>query len=264
MTGTTADDVVTVGILGVGRLAEFIMEGVAASPGCHRFVLSPGSSGKAEALSRRYGAEVAGENQGVVDAADLVLVCLPAGSGAQLLSGLTFRQDQAVLSAMAGTGPDDLAAVVSPAAARCTMMPGHANALGIGPSLLYPADERCEAFLGHLGPVHVFEDEHAFDAACVFGAFSGASFTFMRRIISWFEDNGVPGDVARMLVAETLRGNADVIRRSDQPLEEIVDGIATPGGITYQCVDFLETHGGLDMWPSALDAVHKRMTSGME
>lgn len=252
----------TIGVLGVGQLAEFILQGVARTQNSYRFVLSPRSPEKAEALSRRHGAEVASSNQSVVDAGDIVLVCLSAASGAEILAGLAFRKGQIVLSAMAGTGPGELTRITSPAAAFCTMMPGHANALGVGPSLLYPANGTCENLLKLLGPVHVFDDADAFEAACVFGAFSGASFAYMRQIVSWFENHGVPADVARNLVAETLRGNAEVVRNVRQSLESIVEGVATPGGITRQCIDIVEADGGLDIWSSALDAVHKRMRSG--
>jgi len=251
-------------MLGVGHLAGFILQGLNRTQICHRFVLSPRNRERAEALSRQYGAEVAVDNQAVVDMSDIVLVCLPAASGREILTGLTFCKDQIVLSAMAGTGQGELERIVSPAAACRTMMPGHANALGIGPSLLYPANAACEDLLQRLGPVHVLDDAATFEVACVFGAFSGASFVYMQRIIAWFELHGVPAGIARNLIAETLGGNAEVVRNVDQSLETIVKGIATPGGITRQVLDIVEADGGLDIWPSALETVHKRMRNGMD
>lgn len=253
-----------IGILGVGHLAGFLLEGLKRAGAQERVVLSPRGRAKAEALAARFAAEIAPDNQSVVDESDLVLVSLPAAQGQDILAGLRFREGQTILSAMAGTSQERLAEIVSPAAAHCTMMPGFANALGVGPSLLFPASSSCEALLGRLGPVHVFEEEAAFDAACVFGAFSGASFVFMQRIVAWFESQGVPPETARYLVAETLRGNAEVVRTVDQPLENIVEGIATVGGITRQCVDALDGEGALESWSRALDAVQARMKRGMD
>ena len=86
----------------------------------------------------------------------------------------------------------------------------------------------------------------------------------MQRIVTWFTAQGVPADVARSLVAETLRGNAEVVRTIDQPLDRIVEGIATTGGITRQCVDALDGEGALASWSHALDAVRDRMQRGMD
>ncbi len=249
----------TLGIIGVGRLAQFIVQGLVSAGSDYRIVLSPRSAERARALSETYGVEIATDNQAVVDASTIVLVCLPAVEGSDILSGLRFREGQTVLSAMAGLHPGALARTVSPASAHCTMMPGHANALGIGPSLLYPPDQPCETLLGHLGPVHVFTEVAAFEAGCVFGAFSGASFIFMNQIMSWFEDKGVVPEVARNLVADTLRGNAEVVRTAGQSMAEIIDGVATPGGISRHCVDVVEAGGGLEVWSTALEAVHKKL-----
>ncbi len=255
---------ITVGILGVGHLAEFILQGIARADTSYRFIFSPRNHEKAQSLSVQYNADVASSNQDVVDRADIVMICLPTNIGLNILTDLTFRQDQIVLSAMAGIGHEELAIATSPAVACCTMMPGHANAYGRGPSVLYPANYHCEAFLQHLGPVHVFDDGEIFGAACIFGALSGASFVFMQHIISWFEDRGVPENTARKLIVETLIGNAHVVGSGDQPLTSIIKGVTTPGGITQQYVDFVDAHGAMDVWRKALDAVFKRTKHGME
>ncbi len=254
----------TLGIIGVGRLAQFIVQGLALAEGRYRIVLSPRSAERARLLSEQYGAEIARDNQAVADASDILLVCLPEASSGRILSGLVFRGDQTVLSAVAGLSAGDLARTVSPARACCTMMPGHANALGMGPSLLHPPDAACRALLGHLGPVHAFTETAAFEAACVFGAFSGASFIFMNRIMTWFEDKGIEPEVARALVADTLRGNAEVVRQADRPMAAIIDGVATPGGISRHCADTVDAGGGLEAWSTALEAVHKRLSGSQD
>ena len=43
-------------------------------------------------------------------------------------------------------------------------------------------------------------------------------------------------------------------------LDEIVRGVATPGGITEQLVSVLEARGGLAAWDAGMDAVLRRAT----
>lgn len=77
------------GILGVGRLAQFIVQGLALAGNKYEIVLSPRNAEAAHALSERFGAKIAADNQAVADASDVILVCLPANDGERILSGLS-------------------------------------------------------------------------------------------------------------------------------------------------------------------------------
>ena len=245
----------TIGILGTGHLAEFLIRGAEGKG--FGFLVAP--SRRAAGLARAGHVALATSNQDVVDRADLVLVCLPARTGLAILQGLGFRTGQSVLSAMAGTRHAALCAAVAPAAACCTMMPGHANAYGAGPCLLFPHDPAWAAFLQTLGPVHEFTDEPAFVTATAFGALSGASFFLMDAMVQWFAANGLPEPQARRLIAETLSGNAKVVLNETATLAEITPGIATPGGITEALVTSLTAEDALTAWHRALDIVLARV-----
>lgn len=247
-----------IGIIGTGHLAELVVRGLEGTQ--YRAVLSPRGADTAARLADVYGCEVAETNQAVVDRAEGVFVALPAALGLQELSRLRFRPGQPVLSAMAGIRVPDLATAVGPAEAAVTMMPGYANALKLGPSILFPHASFWQRFLVQLGPVHVVETEETFTAAAAFGAFSGATFLWMETVINWFANQGVPADLARSLIAETLRGNAEVVRSEPGPIQDISQSVATPGGITQTLLDALDKGGGLQAWASGLDAVAKRLS----
>ena len=104
-----------IGILGVGQLAALMARGLQGKG--YRLVLSPRNAGIAARLAKDHGCEVAASNQAVIDAADGVLVCLPAGTGPGILAQLTFRAGQPVLSAMAGTGLAKVQSTIGPARA---------------------------------------------------------------------------------------------------------------------------------------------------
>lgn len=247
----------TVGILGTGHLAELMVRGLAGSG--YRLVLSPRNAEVAARLANKHGCEVAAVNQAVVDAAEGVFVALPAATGIEELARLAFRPGQPVLSAMAGTGLAKLQAAIGPARAAVTMMPGYANALGVGPSILCPDDSFWRPFLAATGPVIAFDDEAQFTVAATFGGFSGATFGWMAHIVGWFEAQGLPPDTARMLVAATLRGNAEVLLREDRPLDDIARSVVTKGGISEMVLKSLFNGGGMTSWDEGLDAVLRRI-----
>ncbi len=241
-----------VGVLGVGSLAEYLIRGAQGV----EFVLSPRSASRVA----RLGCDVVGSNQELLNECDEVLVCLPAATGLEVLRGLNFRVGQSVCSAMAGVSLEALREAVAPASGFCAMMPGYANAYGIGPSLLYPADGFWAGFLGRVGPVHEFDEADAFEVAAVFGAMSGATVFLMRHLAQWYQAHGLQAGLARRLVAETFRGNAEVLLRTEEGLDAIAKGVTTPGGITEQLVSVLRDRGAWDAWDEAMDGVLKRMT----
>lgn len=248
----------TIGILGVGHLAELMVRGLAGQG--YRLVLSPRNADMAARLAAEHGCEVAASNQALVDAAEGVFVSLPAASGAEELARLSFRPGQPVLSAMAGTGLVRLQSLVGPARAAVTMMPGYANAHGVGPSILCPDDGFWRDFLSKTGPVIAFADEAQFTIAATFGGFSGATFGWMAHVIGWFEGQGLPPETARRLIAATLRGNAEVLLQEDRPLEDIARSVVTPGGISEMVLATLSERGALSAWDEGLDRVLKRIS----
>lgn len=251
-----------VGILGVGNLTAYLAQGVQGAG--HDVVLSPRNAEKAAALAARFGCRVVASNQAVVDACDHILVCLPAAKGLDILRGLTFRPGQQVCSAMAGVALDDLRAAIAPAIPTVSMMPGYANAFSAGPTFLHPANTAWAAFFTACGPVHEIASARDFETAAVFGAMSGASVFFMHHLVQWYQAQGLDPLTARRLVAETLRGNAEVLLRSDEPLDDICSGVTTPGGITEQLVSDLTQTNALTAWSNGLTAILHRMAPARE
>lgn len=247
----------TIGILGAGQLAELMVRGLQGTD--YRFVLSPRGAKTAARLAETYGCEVAASNQEVVDRSEGVFVALPAARGIEEVSRLRFRPGQPVLSAMAGTRAHALSPAIGPACGDIAMMPGYANALRIGPSILFPGAPFWRAFLGQVGPVLVLETEEQFIKAAAFGALSGASITWMAYVIDWFVAQGLPPDQARNLVAATLRGNAEVLLQENRTTGDIRQSVTTPGGITELLLATLAETGGLEAWARGLDAVAQRL-----
>ena len=248
-----------VGILGTGHLAQFLVEGIRRAGARYDFIVSPRNARRAEKLAREFGVTVALDNQEVVDRAGLVLVALLPQEAEAVLRLLQFRPDQAVLSAMAGIAPSRFARLASPARAASAMMPGRANALCLGPSVLHPDLAEARAFLEHVGPVLTLADERQFLLASAFGGYSGLTIVHMAHVISWFERHGLPAAIARRLVAATVRGNAEVLLAEEGPLDAVLAGIATPGGITELGREVLEANAGFAAWDQALSAIHDRI-----
>lgn len=245
-----------IGFIGTGNLAGFFVEGLKRSKAPHDIVVSPRNAAKAASLAREFGVDIAQDNQTVVDQSELVVASVLPQDAKAVLQSLNFKKEQTAVSVMAGISHKDFAALTAPATAVVSMMPGMANVHNVGPSVIFPENAAARNFLSLLGPVHSSETEEEFISASAMGAFSGMSVLMMRDAISWFEAHGLSHGDARQLVAQTLKGNAQVLLESSRTMDDISRGVVTPGGITELGRRTLDAGGS---WQAALDAVLQRI-----
>jgi pyrroline-5-carboxylate reductase len=258
-TGRRMSKIVRTGIIGTGHLAGFLVEGVQRTGAPYRFVVSPRGKAKALALQDQFGVEIGLSNQDVVDRSDLVIACVRPKDAAAVLEPMVFRVGQTVVSLMAGVTYADLQSFTAPATPAVGMMNGHANALGFGSAVVFPANDAAIGFLSHFGSLHVFDDWPRYAVASVVAGVSGTSFGLLIELIRWHENAGLDPRTARMVVTETVIGSAEVLHRSPESLDALLTGLQTPGGITEQGNRLLRDRGGFAAFHEMLDAVGKRM-----
>ena len=192
-----------IGIIGVGHLAGFLVEGLNRAD-CPEIVLSPRNVDKSRALAGRFGARVAADNAQVVEAADTVVLATRPDQAVQATAGLPWRAGQTLICVAAGIPLGALAAAAGPATV-VRAMPISCTAIGESPTSLYPDDNAARRLFERLGPVHALPDETSFEAASVLGAFYGWVYAMLAEVTAWTEGQGVPSQTARDLVAQTSK-----------------------------------------------------------
>lgn len=249
------------GVVGVGSIAEAIVlglcEGVPEPP---QVVLSPRNAERAAALATRLPtARVADSNQAVVDAADVVLVCLRPDHAAAALEALTFREGQAVVSAVAGLDVAALRDLVAPATdvARSIPLPAVATREGMTP--VHPATEAVTALFGALGGSLPVEDELAYESVAAASATVAAYFRYLGTIADWLTGRGVPAAEARRYVADTFAALSGELAAPGADFEALASAHATPGGLNEQLARDLGRAGVYDAVRVGLDAVLARI-----
>ena len=248
-----------VGIIGVGHLAGYLVEGLRRASPDIEIILSPRNVERSTKLAARFGASVAADNQAVVDAADVILVTTRPGDAVGACEAIAFRPDQTVISAAAGLPLQSLEPAIAPATA-VRAMPISCAAINESPTLIYPDNPDAHALFDLLGRVHILPDESRFTPASAIAAFYGWVYALLDETVAWTEQAGVPPETARSLVLETVRGAADMaLAQPAQELSAMLDALATPGGITEHGLRTLHQRRGLTAWTEALDAVLDRM-----
>lgn len=251
----------SIGIIGVGHLAGYLVEGLHRASPATEIILSPRNLETSARLADRYGATVAVSNQAVVDTAELVILATRPGDAFDACHALAFRPGQTVVSVAAGLRLQDLLPSVTPAKV-VRALPISCMALNESPTLLYPDQPEAHALFGILGQVHVLSDEERFTVASVLSAFYGWVYALLDETVAWTVQAGVPPQTARCLVLETVRGAADMaLAQPDVDLATMLDALATPGGITAHGLDTLQETRALAAWTRALQSVLERLGS---
>lgn len=250
----------TVGIIGVGHLAVSLIEGLLTSgmpP--DSLVLSP--RGRARTVAAKHGIPLAADNYAVVESSEVVILAVRPDAVEAAISGLPWREGQALASACAGVRLQRLSSLVrGPEIAR--IMPLTAARFCASPTLLFPDSARLWPVLSRLGPVVPVKEERQFEIGAVNAAIYGWAQALIRTAADWSHAQGMDAETARRLSALTFMAAGRMTDENDASMSDLLEQIATPGGITQAGLTHLEAAAVPAAWEQACDIVLKRLLSG--
>jgi len=250
----------TLGIIGVGHLAAAILRGISrAGYPAEEVILSP--RGQGPALAAAQGFTLAADNASLVRSAGLVLLAVRPADAAAAVAGLPWRAGQTLASACAGVPIARLAGAAAPAEV-VRIMPITAAQLGASPTLVYPMRPALEPLLRAIGSTIALRDESQFEAATVSAAIYGWVQALIRESAGWAGAAGLDAATARALMARTFVAAGRLADETDTPLDALLAGIATPGGITEAGLARLQDRGVPEAWRAACDVVLQKLHGG--
>lgn len=252
----------TLGILGVGHLASYVVAGLRNAGDGRRILLSPRGKQTAERLQREQGCEIAPDNQILVDQCDTLLIAVRPTHLTELLSSLSFKPNQLLISCAAGVSLSQIEQLAAPAQVVRTL-PLACAEFGAGAVPLFPDNDTARALLSQLGQLILFEDEEKFELASTAACMNGWIYDFLDQLSGWFADQGLSPELARALVTQQISGaTALATARPDLPLSEISASIATEGTFTKTGLDLLQDRKAMAPWIEACDAIQKALHEG--
>lgn len=250
-----------IGIIGVGHLASYLVEGLRRASQDIEIILSPRNTERTASLAEQFGATVAKDNQVVADTTDVILLTTRPEDTVTVSENIAFRTGQTVISVSVGLPLETLKPVISPATV-VRAMPISCAAINQSPTLLFPDNSQAHKLFTLLGQVHILSKEAFFTPASVIAAFYGWIYALFDEIISWTAQTGVPRHIARSIVLETVRGAVNMaLNDPDKEIDIILKPLVTPGGITEQGLNILHQQQGLAAWTEALEAIFKRLST---
>ncbi|MFD1634235.1 pyrroline-5-carboxylate reductase [Haloplanus ruber] len=235
----------TVSVIGCGHMGGALVKGLSRAD-THRVTACDLDTDALEAIEP-YCAETTSDVAAATADADVVFVAVKPDVVGAVLGDLDLSADQTLVTIAAGV-PRSFAAEHTDATV-VRLMPNLAAETGTMAAAVSwdTPDADVSAVLDALGEFVVI-DEDLMDVAT---ALNGSGPAFVYYLIKSMQEGAVaegmaPGD-ARTLAAQTFKGAAETVLRSEESLDDLIDAVATEGGTTIEGMEVL--------WDSDADAV---------
>jgi len=255
------------GFLGTGAIASAMVTGLnSGGDSGYAIVLSPRNAETASNLSGHFPAvSVAGSNQEVVDACDIVVIAVRPQIARDVLAELQFRPAQNIISLVSGIPIGKLLELVSPAirVSRAVPLPAVARRRCVTP--IYPHDPESQKLFSLLGSAFAVNTEREFDVLCAATAAMATYFAFANGVAGWLTRHGIAEVHAREYMASVLSGLADAaIESPRRSFAELAADHATRGGTNEQLLKYLEAQGGFARLSEGVDGILQRVTAASQ
>jgi len=238
-----------VGIIGVGKIGGSLLARLAESGD---FDLSASDVHQEQlAVYEKVGVHTTTSNPEVAERSDLVFVAVKpwdvGGVMEEISPAMRPEGGKAVASVAAGVTIANISERLPAGAAVLRVMPNVCASVGLGSAVVTanePGRERLGDVVGifrHVGDVMELP-ERLFDAATALHG-SGPAYValFADALIQAGVRQGIPRDIARRLVVETIGGTAVLLK--DRSAHQVRDEVMTPGGTTAAAFVAMEKAG---------------------
>ncbi|MFC1987148.1 pyrroline-5-carboxylate reductase [Chloroflexota bacterium] len=201
--------------------------------------------GRRQYIQHKYKVGVTGDNWLAISRAEVVVLAIKPQNLAKVMAELDgqLRPTQLVLSIVAGTSIDTLhLGLKHKCVARA--MPNTPAQIGEGVTVWTATAEvtkqqreRASSILGAMGKeIYVDEEKYINMATAVSGSGPAYFFLFVEVLIEAAVNIGLPRDVAKELVLETMLGSGHLIQGSGKEPSELRRMVTSPGGTTAEAM----------------------------
>ncbi|AFZ73632.1 pyrroline-5-carboxylate reductase [Natronobacterium gregoryi] len=243
-----------VSVIGCGNMGSALIQGLAAS-GKHTLTacdLDPDALAAVEA----YSSQTTDDPTVATEAAVVVVAVKPAVVEA-VLKSIDLSEDQTLVSFAAGVSTEFVEQYTDATVVR--VMPNLAAETRTMAAAVteHSVTDEVRELLDDVGEFVEIDEDRMDVATAVNG--SGPAFVYylLDAMAQAGVDRGLEPEQARLLAAQTFKGAAETVLRTDRPIDEMIDAVCSPNGTTIEGMDVL--------WESEADeAVTEAVTAAAE
>lgn len=240
----------TIAIIGVGNMGEAVLAGLLqAGHAPETVVAGVRRPERAAEVAARYGIDALDPAEAAARADVLILGVKPY-QVVDVLSGLTIRPEQLVVSLAAGLTTASIEEALPAGVGVVRVMPNTPSLIGEGMSVVAAGSQtrpdqvaRAEEILGAIGQVVVVPESQIDAAAAISGSGPAYVFYIAEALIEAGVHLGMTRPVAAQLVTQTLAGSSLMLRETGEHPAVLRENVTSPGGTTAAALRVFERAG---------------------
>lgn len=251
-----------IGFIGCGKMGSALIQGVLEAKVCQpeQVHVHDRLAESAEILGTEGGIRVAGGNQEVAEAADVVVLCVkPADAARALAETGSALNGKLLVSILAGT---TIASLQRAAGGKCRVvrvMPNTAVFVHKGASAYAAGDGVTEADIAlveriftSVGKAFRVKETLLDTVTGLSGSGPAYVYLFIEALSDGGVQNGLPRELATKLAVQTVAGAAEMVSQTMMHPAVLREMVTSPGGTTVAGLSALEK---ADLRSAVMDAV---------
>ncbi len=252
------------GVMGEAMVSAILDKGITKP---EAIWVSDVSEARRKHLVQKYGVAVTGSNRQAAERGEVVVLAIKPQNLAEVMTELggQLKSSQLVLSIVAGVRINTLSQGLKHGGIA-RVMPNTPAQIGEGmsvwtatPAVTEQQREWVGAIVGAMGRGIYVDDEKYIDmATAVSGSGPAYFFLVMESLIDAAVAIGLPRDMARELVLQTMLGSGRLIQKSGEEPAELRGRVTSPGGTTAQALLQFEKGGFTDLVKRAVKAAYDK------
>jgi pyrroline-5-carboxylate reductase len=245
-----------IGVIGTGEIAGHMVRGLAGQG--HEIRVSERSRALSKSLAAEFPEVTVAENAAVVAESDVIFLCLLARVVPDILPGLPWRADQAVISVMTDVTLDDLGHLCAPAREIALTIPLAPISGGGCPLPVYPESPALAAVFGDRNRVFPVRSEAALNAHFAAGATLAPILRLMAEASAWLARETGDAEAAEGYILALFSG---FLRSDGKPeqFQRLLASLSTEGGLNATLRARFEDSDVPDLLRSGMDSLRPRL-----
>ncbi|OWW04675.1 pyrroline-5-carboxylate reductase [Rhizobium sp. R72] len=226
-----------------------------------RATISPRNAEIAQRLADDFAeVAIASDNQAVIDASEMIVLAVRPQIAKEVVSGLTFKEGQSVLSVIAAINRRTLLEWIAADVHLVQAIPLPFVKDREGVTAIFPPDADVSALFSLLGTAVECETRKEYDLLAAASSLMSTVLKIMDVSAAWLEEQGLAKGKGRDYIAPLFASLSQTALRSNTiPLEALSGQFATTGGLNEQVMADFHENGGPDALTLALDRVLTRI-----
>lgn len=257
-----------IGFIGAGNMATAIIKGLISQTGGRADFISAFDVSEEKCdFMRSLGVNICDGGSEVVKNSDITVLAVKPQNYSEVLSSIksAVTTDKTIVSIAAGISISYIRSGLGCECPVVRVMPNTPLLLKKGATALCPSSNISESdreavynMFADSGVCEYVSEEHMNEIIAVNGSSPAYIYLFAKAMADYAGDCGIDYDKAMNLVCATLEGSAEMLRKSGDSADTLIEKVSSKGGTTIAALDVLRERDFYGTVKSAMSACTKR------